>query len=193
MRPQSSWVHVGWITALLTVAVGIGLAVGLPGRAHEGAEVSAYPTTVAPGETLFVEGADINPNGPIALFLEGVKGKFRLGQVRGDEDGGFKTSVALPPDLPPGTYLLVAVGANGEKATFSVTVAAAVSSLTQEPREPTDALMELDRSRSSEEWAFLAVVIGLSLLLGAWLARPERMVAPASPSASAAEPDGSGP
>ncbi len=162
-----------------------------PGLAHEGAEVSAYPTTVAPGGTLFVEGADINPSGPIALFLEGVKGKFRLGQVQGDEDGGFKTSVALPPDLPPGTYLLIALGANGEKATFSVTVAAAASPLTQEPREPTDALMELDRSRSPEEWAFLGLVIGLSLLLGAWLARPERIAVSVSASVSGSEPDGS--
>ncbi len=148
--------------------------IALPGLAHEGAEVSAYPTTVAPGETLFVEGADINPGGPIALFLEGVKGKFRLGQVQGDEDGGFKTSVAIPPDLPPGTYLLAAIGANGVRATFTVTVAAAASPVTQEPREPTDALMALDRTKSSRDWTVIGLVLGLSLLLGAWLIRPER-------------------
>ena len=183
-RSRSAWPFIGCLLL-------IGLAAGLSGQAHEGAEVSAYPPTVAPGETLLVEGADIYPNGPITLFLEGVKGKFRLGQVRGDADGGFKTSVALPPDLPPGTYLLIALGANGEKATFSVTVAAAASPLTQEPREPTDALMELDRSRSPEEWAFLGLVIGLSLLLGAWLARPERIAVSVSASVSGSEPDGS--
>jgi hypothetical protein len=145
-----------------------------PGLAHEGAEVNAYPTTVAPGETLFVEGADINPDGPIALFLEGVKGKFRLGQVQGDEDGGFKTSVAVPADLPPGAYLLAAVGANGVRATFSVTVAAAASPVTQEPREPTDVLMALDRTKSSRDWTVIGLLLGLSLLLGAWLIRPER-------------------
>ena len=83
------------------------------GFAHGGAEVSAYPTRVAPGETLFVKGGDINPDGPIALFLEGLRGKFRLGQVEGDEDGGFKTSVAVPPDVLAGAYLLQAIGANG--------------------------------------------------------------------------------
>jgi hypothetical protein len=153
----------------------LGLWVFAPlGSAHEGAEVSAYPATVAPGETLFVEGADINPNGPIALFLEGVKGKFRLGQVQGNADGGFKTSVAVPPDLPPGAYLLTAIGANGVRATFTVTVAAAASPVTQEPREPTDALMALDRTKSSGDWTVIGLLLGLSLLLGAWLIRPER-------------------
>lgn len=153
----------------------LGLWVFAPlGSAHEGAEVSAYPTTVAPGETLFVEGADINPDGPIALFLEGLKGKVRLGQVQGDADGGFKTSVAVPPDLAPGTYLLKAIGANGASATFELVIAAGSSPVTQEPREATDALLALDRAKSPQDWTAIGLVLGLSLLLGAWLIRPER-------------------
>ena len=38
-----------------------------------------------------VEGSDINSNGPIAIFLNGVSGKFRLGEFKGDEDGGLKS------------------------------------------------------------------------------------------------------
>jgi len=153
----------------------LGLWVFAPlGFAHGGAEVSVYPTTVAPGETLFVKGGDINPNGPIALFLEGLKGRFRLGQVQGDEDGGFKTSVALPPDAPAGTYLLKAIGANGVSATFELVIAAGSSPVTREPREATDALMALDRAKSPRDWTIIGLVLGLSLLLGTWLIRPER-------------------
>lgn len=150
------------------------LVFGPVGWAHEGAEVNSYPQTVAPAETIFVEGGDINPNGPIALFLEGLKGKFRLGQVQGDEDGGFKTNVAIPPDIPPGTYLLKAIGANGVSATFELAIAASASPATQEPREPTAAFMELDQPKSSQDWTVIGLVLGLSLLVGSWLLRPER-------------------
>jgi len=41
--------------------------------AHGGAEISAYPPSVASGETLVVEGEDINANGPIAIFPDSVR------------------------------------------------------------------------------------------------------------------------
>jgi hypothetical protein len=97
-----------------------------------------------------------------------------LGQVQGDEDGGFKTSVAVPPDVSPGTYLLVAVGANGVRATFEIQIAAGSRAAAEEPREPTAALMALDRAKSPRDWAAIGSVLGLSLLLGVWLIRPER-------------------
>ncbi len=161
----------------LMVLLGL-LVLGPMASSHEGAEVSAYPTRVAPGETLFVEGVDINPNGPIAIFLEGLKGKFRLGQVQGDPDGGFKTNVAIPPDVPPGTYLLKAIGANGVSATFDLTLTAGQSSATQEPREATDALMALERPKSPGTLTIGLVLVGLSLILGGWLIRPERRAPP---------------
>ena len=59
----------GWRWTLIAL---LGLWVAVPmGLAHGGAGVSAYPATVAPEGMLFVKGEDINPNGPIVLFLEG--------------------------------------------------------------------------------------------------------------------------
>ena len=166
----------GWRWTLIAL---LGLWVAVPmGLAHGGAGVSAYPATVAPEGMLFVKGEDINPNGPIVLFLEGLRGKFRLGQVEGDEDGGFKTSVAVPPDALAGTYLLKAIGANGVSATFELVIAAGSSPVTREPREATDALLALDRAKSPRDWTIIGLVLGLSLLLGAWLIRPERGTAP---------------
>lgn len=161
------------IVLLASVVFSALLAFGAVSWAHGGAEVSAYPTTVAPGERLFVQGGDINPGGPIALFLEGLKGKIRLGQVQGDEDGGFKASLAIPPDVAPGTYLLRAVGANGTSATFEVQIAPAGNPVTQEPREATDAFLALERPQPLVNWPAI-LLIALSLLVGARLLRPER-------------------
>ena len=129
-----------------------------------------YPQSIAPGETLFIEGADINPNGPIAIFLDGVQGRFRLGEAQGDEDGGFKTNLTLTGDIPTGRYLLKVIGTTGTTASTEVTIAiAGDESSTSETRIATPDLMELNRSRSSLEWVGLISFLSIILLTGTLL------------------------
>lgn len=138
--------------------------------AHGGAEVSAYPQSIAPGETLFIEGADINPNGSIAIFLDGVQGRFRLGEAQGDEEGGFKANLTLAEDIPAGRYLLKAIGTTGTTASTEVTIATAGDeSSAVETRMASPEQMELDRPRSSVEWVSLISFLSIILLTGTLL------------------------
>jgi len=164
MKRKETWLPSSFLTVLLFSVVAA--------YAHGGAEINAYPPSVAPGETLVVEGEDINANGPIAIFLDSVRGRLRLGQVQGDAEGNFKVSLTIPQDASAGRYLLKAIGSSGTTASMEVTITAVSSQVpTTETRMATPEEMKINRTRSTGEWigliAFLSGIAFVGTLL-AW-------------------------
>jgi len=163
MKRQAIWLLGPFLAVLLTSVVAA--------YAHGGAEINAYPPSVAPGETLVVEGEDINANGPIAIFLDSVRGRLRLGQVQGDAEGNFKVNLTIPQGASTGRYLLKAVGSSGTTASVEVTITAASSQApTTETRMATPEAMKINRARSTGEWIGLIVFLSGIAFVGTLLA-----------------------
>ena len=99
----------------------------------------------APGETITVKGEGIGSNAAITLTLQGMRQDYSLGDAQGNEHGVFEKQVALPGDVQPGTYMLVAAAGNA-KATAKLVVS---ESAAQESNSQKDAASG-DREKHTE-------------------------------------------
>jgi hypothetical protein len=85
-----------------------------------GASVEVDRTIATAGQEITIRGEDITENGEVLLTLQGLRGDYSLGRVRGDDRGGFETTVTLPSGLSAGEYTLIASG--DETATVNLTL-----------------------------------------------------------------------
>lgn len=89
----------------------------------------------APGETITLKGEGIGSSAAITITLQGMRQDYSLGDAQGNEHGVFEKQVALPGDVQPGTYTLVAAAGNA-KATARLVVS---ESAAQESNSQKDA------------------------------------------------------
>jgi hypothetical protein len=73
------------------------------------ASLKVTPETVEPGQEVTVTGAQFNMVMPVVIHLDALDGR-ELAQVMANSPKGpfFSLSVVIPPDVPPGSHVLVA-------------------------------------------------------------------------------------
>lgn len=82
----------------------------------------------------------------------------------------FQQDFPMPAETPPGAYQVVAISGEGEQITAELTVDAVLLDPIAATK-PSDALMQLDRRKSSGELAAIIVVLVFSAGLGLVLVR----------------------
>jgi hypothetical protein len=106
----------------LAAAVGLLLLGVAPALAHGGEAALIVEQNVAPpGGVVAVRGEDLGSEAQVRLALFGPR-TVDLGAVTSDAEGHLFLAVAIPPDLPAGTYSLVATTAAGSTAFAGVIV-----------------------------------------------------------------------
>ena len=161
------------LSVLMTTVVAVPPATGSASLTpHEKGVLQLANRRLASGDTVRVVGDKFSPRAKLSLMLLGVAGRVRLGEVQTDTAGAFVDSVALPLELAPGSYRLVAVAADGDEvATLDVEVVAASSLPTEthdvheEIAEPTSEPLKLDRARSP--WVSGGALASIVLALAA--------------------------
>ncbi|MGH9929341.1 MAG: hypothetical protein ACREA9_08940 [Pyrinomonadaceae bacterium] len=112
MRHTTRFIRIAMFLLLVPLAV----------YAH-GTSVKTDKQSAAPGETITVKGEGITTNGEIKLSLRGTQ-DYPLGTARGDEHGRFEQQVALPADIHPGDYSLMAEGEKTASVRLKIVAAA---------------------------------------------------------------------
>lgn len=84
-------------------------------------QIAATASTVAPGGAVTVNGGDFGLASNVTVFLDQAGGTA-LGTARASVYGDVTVTGNIPSSLLPGTHKLVAVGADGRRATATITV-----------------------------------------------------------------------
>lgn len=112
-----------------------------------GTSIKIDKKAAAPGETITLKGEGVGSNSVVTLTLQGVRRDYPLGEVQGNEHGVFEKQAALPDDIQPGTYTLVAAAGNA-KATTRLVVS---ESAAQEPVSQKDVDSEGSESHPARQ------------------------------------------
>jgi hypothetical protein len=83
-------------------------------------QISASPTTVAPGAQVTVNGGSFAP-GTVSIYLDHVGGT-PLATTSGGIDGTFTVPVTIPPATTAGPHRLIAVEPGDIQASTAITV-----------------------------------------------------------------------
>lgn len=184
-----------------TVVAGIALlfaasaAAGLPhgpvspmhgsvGLAHEEAVLRSSQTSVAAGSSMELSGSDFAGAESYQLRLLGVLDEYDIGEVEAESSGVFSLRLAVPAEVAPGAYQVVAVASDGDVvARLDVTILAAPAGGTTgttatdhamrdqaEPAARHDDI-QIERDRSGVEWGMIGLVIGLAGGIGLGMVR----------------------
>ena len=117
LRPRPSAVRS--LARQAAFALLAGLVLSWPAHsvlAHEGsARVLLTPDRLPPGGVVEVRGEDLGADTGISLRLAGPAGQVELGSTATDGEGHFIVAIALPAALPPATYRVQAVEADGDR------------------------------------------------------------------------------
>ena len=169
MASQRFFIRFRPVSAALLL-LGLTLLPALSVLAHGEAVMTVSPAVVAPGDTINVEGGGVEAGEEFTISLQGVGFEAILGTVTVGDDEDFHQEFPIPADVPPGTYQVVATSGEGETITAELTVEPGeVAAVT--PAEPSAALMDLDRTKSTLEWVVIGGGLLLSLGLGLALLR----------------------
>ena len=152
--------------------------------AHEKAVLRSTLSAVAAGDTLPLSGADFTPGSTYALQLVGALSEFELRRVQGGAHGTLELAIAIPRDVTPGVYKLVAIAPDGDHvASLDLTIlepSAGANDDAHTGSEPGHAEsgqtaraddMPIERSRSGAEWGVSGLLIGLAAGIGIMLIR----------------------
>lgn len=144
-----------------------------------GTSLKVDKKTAAPGETVTVKGEGIGSNAAITIILQGVAQDYSLGEAQGNEHGVFEKQVALPGDVRPGNYTVIAA-AGGSKAAAKLAVTTGHDSESMPGMEKSghgeagmdeaDAgPMEIERSATTAEKVVAWAMVLASAMLGVGL------------------------
>jgi hypothetical protein len=84
-------------------------------------QIAALPATVAPGQTVTVDGGGFHYAERVRLFLHSVAGR-PLGRATAGIRGDFAATITIPSFTATGTQQIIAVGSHGDRATATITV-----------------------------------------------------------------------
>lgn len=173
------------LLGLIAAAGGVWPAHGYaPAAMHPEAVLKSDRGTVEAGGGIVLRGSQFGASQQYALQLLGALDERDLGEVSSDADGLFNTSVAIPSDVRPGAYQVVAVAPDGDVAArLDVVVTAAGSMSAQDHAAMGEAAMAdhdlaaraeeitIQRDRTGIAWAAIGLVIGAAGGLGIGLRR----------------------
>ena len=168
------------MNARVTLAFLAALTAGSPasiGLAHEEAVLKSSRSSVSAATSLDLTGTDFGESEAYKLRLLGALSEYDLREVETDSAGTFSIELAIPADVRPGSYQLVAVASDGDVvARLDLTVLEAASPPPTAGGGPEDAGHEtqgaraddlpIERSRSGIEWGVIGLVVGLAGGLG---------------------------
>jgi hypothetical protein len=165
------------VALLVGIAVSV-LASATSAMAHEDGVLTLATRELAAGDSMRVGGEQFSRNAELTLVLVGTRGRVVLGEVSTDAAGAFSTDLAVPADLLPGGYRLVALAADGdESATLEVSVVpgsaprAPPRTHDEDPAAPTAEPLRLERARSLGVTGGALLGIAGAVLLGVALLR----------------------
>lgn len=161
----------GMISRILLLAlVGVSIA-----AVHPEAVLKSSQSVVEAGGDLPLIGEEFGDGGMFTLVLLGALNEYTLRDVEASEDGTFTIDLAIPANVRPGNYQLVAFAPDGDRAaTLDVSVTAASPAATEEG--PDDAgerdenmasgataeEMMIQRSTTGMGWGVIGLLIGLA-------------------------------
>jgi hypothetical protein len=174
------WVRGGVVFAGRRAVRAAGLAAALAAAsvaAHEEGVIRLASPTAAPGQEIEIEGEKLPRSTKLSLELRGALANYPLGEIESDQAGAFVTLLALPADVRPGRYRVMALAPDGDvvgRADLVVVAGRPAELVPAGPIEPahvTDAMMDLPVSRSTGEWLAIAALIAGSAVGGFLLLR----------------------
>lgn len=158
---------------LVAVALAMVGVVATPVLAHEGAVLVSNQSSVGAGAILAVRGADFSAEESYKLRLIGALTEYDLVEVKTDAEGAFALDVAIPAEVRPRAYQVVAIAPDGDAAArLDVTVleaAAAQESMesqrageetTHSEQAARSDEIRIERDRSGIEWGLIGLVVG---------------------------------
>lgn len=159
------------------LVVGLQLALwGNVALASGGTSVAVQQLTPQPGQKITVKGESLGANSLVEVVLTGNGRRVDLGEVQADATGDFTASLALPADLPPGTYQLTATGAKTATTQLTV-VGGAASGAPAGSMAPAPVLRERPLGESIGLVVLFGALAALGLVFAQWR---RRTAAPAS-------------
>lgn len=162
----------------IPTTVFLALVLATPLSAHEKGAIRLLKKEVAAGGELVVRGERLPKDDSVKLTLKGALAMHSLGDVATTATGTFEARIKLPVAAKPGAYVVIVVAGDGEevaRADVVVTQAMAhdMSAMATptpdstvangEQAHPTNAMMELDATRSGAEWGAIILIIALSV------------------------------
>ncbi len=150
----------GALALILALTLNVGLTM-----AHGGAELTVSPAAAAPGDTITVEGQGLEAGEVFTITLEGMSFQTELGRATVGEDEDFHQQFALPREIPPGTYQVLAVSEEGERLSAELTIVGSTGGQPAAAPEPSAEPMDLDRTISAGQW--VVIIAGVVASVGA--------------------------
>ena len=142
---------------------------------HPEAILKSTQSSVEAGRDLPLVGEEFSNGETFRLVLLGALNDYALGDVDTNDEGKFTIDLAIPANVRPGNYQLVAFAPDGDRvATLDVSVTAASPAATGEGHddagehdEPMSSVataeeMIIQRSTTGLGWGVIGLVIGLA-------------------------------
>ena len=159
-------------------------AVSLTIAAVHGAALKSSQTGVEAGQALPLEGTGFHAGQTVTLVLLGTLTEYTLRDVTVDGEGAFAFDIAVPADVRPGQYQLLALSSGDVReavmdlSVMAVAQVAAVPSRDEAP-EHTESMdagaradeMAIARATTGAGWGVIGLLIGLAGGAGAMLLR----------------------
>ncbi len=156
--------------------------------AHPEAVLESERASANAGGAIALRGSQFGENGTYALQLLGALNEYDLGAAKSDGDGRFALDIAIPGDVRPGAYQVVAIASDGDViARLDVTLAAALPMAAEEHSEMDATSMDnmeehqaradeisIARDRNGVEWGAIGLIIGAAGGLGIGLGRRQK-------------------
>ena len=144
--------------------------------AHEGGagteSLAVEPSSVTAGGSVVLAGSGLEPENERVLVLAGQGLVVEFGTVTTEAEGMFSKELAIPSDLPAGTYELRAIGDETLTAPLALTAADGAAGA---PGPDAAAQAVVPRDRSPIELALLVGVVAILAAIGGLLVwRAER-------------------
>lgn len=95
--------------------------------------VTVAPLSPRLGETITVKGDLLGPNSLVTVTLAGPKGEIKLGQIKANAEGDFRSSFRLPANVEVGVYVLRVVGRERAETDLTITSGAGAPTANMQP------------------------------------------------------------
>lgn len=156
----------------LSVAVAMTVSLASTGGmawADGGKGVAVQPLTPKAGDVITVKGDQLGPGSRVEVRVLGTGVDVDLGEVQADAQGDFSAQFRLPENLKPGTYQVMAKGA--ESAVASITLLGIGGDASSQGAMGGAPVL---RERPLGERVLLVAVFGVVAAAGIFLARTAR-------------------
>ena len=136
---------------------------------HPEAILKSTQSSVEAGRDLPLVGGEFSNGETFRLVLLGALNDYPLRDVDTNDEGKFTIDLAIPANVRPGQYQLVAYAPDGDRtATMDVSVTAAATETAEEGHDESMASgataeeMIIQRSTTGVGWGVIGLVIGLA-------------------------------